>query len=62
VCLPHRRIIRLDPGEHSAHLWLPIDKAVELAGSWTNRDAMRMLATALGLSGPAESGMRCITT
>jgi dATP pyrophosphohydrolase len=42
--LPYRRFIRLNPGEHSAHLWLPIGKALELAGSWTNRDAMRMLA------------------
>jgi dATP pyrophosphohydrolase len=61
LCLPQRRIIRLDPGEHSVHLWLPLDKALDLAGSWTNRDAMRLLAAALGLSGPPDTGMRCLT-
>jgi dATP pyrophosphohydrolase len=50
VCLPHRRIIRLDPAEHSECLWVPLDRAVKLAGSWTNREALRLLA---GLMPPA---------
>lgn len=43
--LPNRRIIRLDPAEHSQCLWLPLDKALKLASSWTNREAMRLLAS-----------------
>ena len=42
--LPYRRHIRIDPSEHSEVLWLPLEKALELAGSWTNREAMRLLA------------------
>ncbi|MGB5834725.1 MAG: dihydroneopterin triphosphate diphosphatase [Thiohalocapsa sp.] len=42
--LAHRRIIRLDPAEHSQCVWLPIDRALELASSWTNREAIRLLA------------------
>ena len=42
--LPYRRYIRIDPAEHSEVLWLPLEKALELAGSWTNREAMRLLA------------------
>jgi dATP pyrophosphohydrolase len=47
LCLPYRRRIRLDPDEHSAFQWLPLGKALELAGSWTNRDAIRLLAQSL---------------
>jgi len=42
--LPYRRHIRINPSEHSEVLWLPLEKALELAGSWTNREAMRLLA------------------
>ncbi|NBC48451.1 MAG: dihydroneopterin triphosphate diphosphatase [Gammaproteobacteria bacterium] len=42
--LPYRRHIRINPTEHTEVLWLPLDKALELAGSWTNREAMRLLA------------------
>ncbi|MBK5940813.1 dihydroneopterin triphosphate diphosphatase [Halochromatium roseum] len=42
--LPYRRHIRINPAEHSEVLWLPLEKALELAGSWTNREAMRLLA------------------
>lgn len=45
VRLSHRRVIHLNPTEHSQFLWLPIDKALALAGSWTNRDAMRLLVS-----------------
>ena len=42
--LPNRRIIRLNPAEHSQCVWLTLDKALQLASSWTNREAMRLLA------------------
>jgi dATP pyrophosphohydrolase len=47
LCLPGRRLIRINPGEHSEVLWLPLEKALELAGSWTNREAMRLLGRLL---------------
>ncbi|MCF7985228.1 MAG: dihydroneopterin triphosphate diphosphatase [Thiohalocapsa sp.] len=53
--LPSRRIIRLDSAEHSQCLWLPLDKALKLASSWTNREAMRLLAS---LTPPALCGAR----
>ena len=43
--LPCRRIIRLDRTEHTECTWLPLDKAIALASSWTNRDAIRLLGT-----------------
>jgi dATP pyrophosphohydrolase len=43
--LAHRRIIHLNADEHSQCLWLPLDKALDLASSWTNREAMRLLAS-----------------
>lgn len=43
--LPARRLIRLNPLEHSQVVWLPLERALELAGSWTNREAMRLVAT-----------------
>jgi dATP pyrophosphohydrolase len=42
--LPYRWHIRINPAEHSQVLWVPLEKALELAGSWTNREAMRLLA------------------
>jgi hypothetical protein len=53
-------MIQLDPSEHSAHLWLPIDKALDLASSWTNREAMRLLAASLGLVVAGDCTMRCL--
>jgi dATP pyrophosphohydrolase len=49
--LPYRRIIHLNPAEHSQCVWLPIDRASRLASSWTNRDAMRLLASLQQASG-----------
>ena len=43
--LAHRRIIHLNAEEHNQCLWLPIDKALDMASSWTNREAMRLLAS-----------------
>lgn len=42
--LPCRRLIRLNAREHSRYRWLGLEDALELASSWTNRDAMRLLA------------------
>jgi len=39
--LPGRRLIRLNPREHSACVWLPLERALALASSWTNRAAIR---------------------
>ncbi|EIC20243.1 dihydroneopterin triphosphate diphosphatase [Thiorhodovibrio frisius] len=44
LSLPGRRLIRLNAKEHSRYQWLDLAGALELAGSWTNRDAMRLLA------------------
>ncbi|WPL18071.1 Dihydroneopterin triphosphate pyrophosphatase [Thiorhodovibrio winogradskyi] len=42
--LPGRRLIRLNTLEHSDYQWLHLGRALELASSRTNRDAMRLLA------------------
>lgn len=36
--------VRLAPEEHTAWIWLPWQEAVEKCFSWTNRDAIRLLA------------------
>ena len=36
--------VRLAPEEHTAWAWLPWQEAVEKCFSWTNRDAIRLLA------------------
>ena len=41
--LPRPVDITADPGEHSDWQWLPIDEAIELVWSWTNRDALLKL-------------------
>jgi dATP pyrophosphohydrolase len=41
--LPRTVDITSDPKEHSDWQWLPIDKAIELVWSWTNRDALKQL-------------------
>jgi dATP pyrophosphohydrolase len=48
--LPTRRLVRLNPREHSQVVWLPLEKALELASSWTNREAIRLVAQ-LGVCG-----------
>lgn len=42
--LPAAVPVRLAPEEHTAWLWLPWREAVEKCFSWTNRDAIRVLA------------------
>lgn len=38
--VPRRVEIVVDPAEHSAYLWLPLEEAIEKVASWTNRDAL----------------------
>jgi dATP pyrophosphohydrolase len=40
--------VRLEPSEHVAYLWLPIDGAIEKVASWTNRAALESLKNARG--------------
>lgn len=46
--LPERRRIRLNAEEHRAYRWLPLDLAIELASSWTNREALERLGCGSG--------------
>ena len=42
--LPERVPVTLSPEEHVAFQWLPLREAAEKCFSWSNRDAIRMLA------------------
>jgi dATP pyrophosphohydrolase len=42
--LPAREPIRLQPREHVAYAWLPLDLAIAKVSSWTNREALERLA------------------
>jgi dATP pyrophosphohydrolase len=35
--------VQIEPTEHVAYLWLPIDAAIEKVASWTNREALQRL-------------------
>ncbi|QIK37468.1 dihydroneopterin triphosphate diphosphatase [Caldichromatium japonicum] len=48
LILPSRRLVRLNPREHSAYHWLRAAEAAALTGSWTNRTAIKHLAAAWG--------------
>lgn len=41
--LPERQEITLNPEEHRAYRWLPLDYAIEAASSWTNREGLERL-------------------
>jgi len=41
--VPEVCAVRLEPGEHVAYLWLPIEAAIERVASWTNREALQLL-------------------
>jgi len=49
LVLPRRRLIRLNPREHLELRWLPAPLAIRQASSWTNRKAIRLLATQLSI-------------
>lgn len=44
--VPEPRAVQLEPTEHVAYLWLPIDGAIERVASWTNREALQRLKDA----------------
>lgn len=44
--LPEVRAVKLQPSEHVAYLWLPIDGAIEKVASSTNREALQRLKLA----------------
>lgn len=50
--VPARVPVRLDPREHLQHAWLPWAEAAAKCFSWSNRDAILMLPSRVGL-GPA---------
>ena len=41
--VPEVCAVRIEPTEHVAYLWLPIDAAIERVASWTNREALQQL-------------------
>ena len=41
--LPEVCAVRLEPAEHVAYLWLPVEAAIEKVASWTNREALQRL-------------------
>ena len=48
LCVPAPQPVRLAPDEHLAARWLPWQEAAEAVFSWTNRDAIHLLARRLG--------------
>lgn len=44
LCLPERVAVRIAPDEHRAWCWLPREEAARRCFSWSNRDAIRLLA------------------
>lgn len=43
--MPERRPVTVNPREHRAHGWFPLEEAIEKVGSWTNREALERLRT-----------------
>lgn len=41
--VPEARAVRIEPAEHVAYLWLPIEAAMKKVASWTNREALQRL-------------------
>jgi dATP pyrophosphohydrolase len=46
--VPEVTAVRLEPAEHAAYLWLPVDGAIEKVASWTNREALQRLKDSRG--------------
>lgn len=44
LLLPERQRVTLNPAEHRAFRWLPLDDAIDAASSWTNREGLERLA------------------
>jgi dATP pyrophosphohydrolase len=49
--IPDRVVVTLNPAEHSAYEWLPLEQAIARVSSWTNREALERLRG----PGPARS-------
>lgn len=47
LTLPERPAVTLNPAEHRDYRWLPLDEAIEIASSWTNREGLERLAGAV---------------
>jgi dATP pyrophosphohydrolase len=41
--VPEVCAVRIEPAEHVAYLWLPLEAAIEKVASWTNREAIEQL-------------------
>ena len=41
--VPEMGPVQLEPTEHVAYLWMPIECAIEKVASWTNREALQRL-------------------
>ena len=41
--VPEVRAVKIEPTEHVAYLWLPVEAAIERVASWTNREALQRL-------------------
>ena len=41
--VPDRAAVTLNPNEHGAYEWLPLEQAIAKVSSWTNRDALERL-------------------
>ena len=41
--VPEVRAVKIEPTEHVAYLWLPVEAAIEKVASWTNREALQRL-------------------
>jgi dATP pyrophosphohydrolase len=46
--VPELCAVRIEPAEHVAYLWLPVDAAIERVASWTNREALQRLKDSRG--------------
>jgi dATP pyrophosphohydrolase len=44
LCLPGRRLLRINSKEHSEYRWLSLQRASRQASSWTNRNAILSLS------------------
>ena len=50
LCLPAPQPVRLAPDEHTAARWVPWQEAAQAVFSWTNRDAIHLVARRLQAS------------
>ena len=55
LCVPTAVAVRLAPAEHTASAWLPWHLAAGRVFSWTNRDAIQLVAQRLSAAVPPRS-------